>query len=177
LAPHLEKWILIWVLLSLFLFLYRTMTPRFIEVSRYKDWSLRDSIKFSLKTSIDIWVYRFDGSLYFANSEYFSDKLFTFIREKKDIKLVILDFEWIDDIDLTWLNTLEKTIKKIKAGNIDVYIIRSKLQIKKVLNRSWFMDYFWEEKFFCNIKEALKYSIKDFEVLDKKPLKRYMPSD
>ncbi len=175
LAPNLEKWILIWVFVSLFLFLYRTMTPRFIEVSRYKDWSLRDAQKYSIQTSKNIWIYRFDGSLYFANSEYFSDKLFNFIEEKKEIKLLILDFEWLNDMDYTWINILEKTIRKIKSKNIEVYIMRPKLQIKKALERVDFIEYFGEDKLFYSLKDALKYSLKDFDDLDKKPLRKYIP--
>ncbi len=173
LAPNLEKWILIWVLLSLFLFLYRTMTPRFIEVSKYKDGSLRDAQKFWLSTSKDIWVYRFDGSLYFANSEYFSDKLFRLIDEKSAIKLVILDFECLNDIDLTGMNTLEKAVKRIKNTGVSIYIIRSKLHLKKVFERVGFLEYFWEEKFFYNLKEALRFSLKDVGELDKWALRRY----
>ena len=44
-APHLEKSIIIGVLLSLGLFLYRTMRPRFAELSLHADGTFRDAAR------------------------------------------------------------------------------------------------------------------------------------
>jgi len=44
------------------------MRPKVVEVSLYKDGTYRDVDLFGLKTSKHIGVYRFDGSLFFANA-------------------------------------------------------------------------------------------------------------
>ncbi|MCU7946067.1 MAG: SulP family inorganic anion transporter, partial [Candidatus Thiodiazotropha sp. (ex Cardiolucina cf. quadrata)] len=67
-APHLDKGIIVGVLLSLGLFLWRTMRPRFAQLSRYKDGTMRDIRVRHLDTSPVISVVRFDGSLYFASA-------------------------------------------------------------------------------------------------------------
>jgi SulP family sulfate permease len=74
-APHLDKGIMVGVLLSLALFLYRSMAPRIAVLSRDPDGSLRDAEVRKLQTCRNISLIRFDGSLYFANTGYFEDKI------------------------------------------------------------------------------------------------------
>ena len=73
LAPHLEKSIIVGVLLSLGLFLFRTMRPRISVLSRDPDGTLRDAKVRQLATCENISLIRFDGPLFFANTGYFND--------------------------------------------------------------------------------------------------------
>jgi len=100
-APHLEKGIMTGVLLSLGLFLYRTMTPRFVEVGRHEDGSLRSAELFQLVTSDTVSVFRYDGDLYFANAGYLEGKILNNLAKKPDLKVMILDFESVDLVDST----------------------------------------------------------------------------
>lgn len=75
------------------------MRPKVTEVSLYKDGTYRDIDLFGLKTSKNISVYRFDGALFFANAGFFESKILQYISEKKKIRFVILDMEWINNID------------------------------------------------------------------------------
>ena len=105
-APHLEKGIMIGVLLSLGLFLYRTMSPHFVEVSRHDDGTLRNADLFNLKTSDTVSVFRYGGDLYFANAGYLEGKVLNSIAAKPDLKVLILDFESVDLVDSTGEETL-----------------------------------------------------------------------
>ena len=60
-SPHLEIWIFTWVFLSLIFHLYKSMKPRFSELSMAKDWAYRDAELHKLVTSKKVWVYRFYG--------------------------------------------------------------------------------------------------------------------
>ena len=73
LAPQLEWGIVAGLILSLGMFLYRTMKPRVVQLSRHFDGSLRDAHLYNLRTCDSIAVIRFDGALYFANTGYFED--------------------------------------------------------------------------------------------------------
>ena len=74
-APHLDKGIMIGVVLSLGLFVFRTMRPRFSEISMHEDGTLRDADAFNLPTSDTVAVVRLDMSLYFANAGFLENKI------------------------------------------------------------------------------------------------------
>ncbi|MDH3527327.1 MAG: sulfate permease, partial [Gammaproteobacteria bacterium] len=61
-APHLDKGIMAGVMLSLMLFLYRSMQPRVAALSRAPDGTLRDAEINKLETCRNIALIRFDGS-------------------------------------------------------------------------------------------------------------------
>lgn len=84
-APQLDQGIFLGVVLSLGLFLYRTMSPRFVEVARHADGSMRDAERHQLKTSDAVAIYRFDGDLYFANTVYLEGKLLNAIAHKPNL--------------------------------------------------------------------------------------------
>ena len=169
-APHLEKWLIIWVSLSIFFFIYRTMTPRFVEFS-YSKWTLKDSDLLNLKNSKDIWMYWFKGSLYFVNAWFFEWKLLKFIANKKDLKLLIIDFEWITEIDSSWLEVIENIVYWIQKKWIIVLFSRVKRPVLKAFDRSWYLKHFWEENIFINSRyDALNYAKNTLKLnLDYKP--------
>jgi len=92
LSPNLERAILLGVILSLALYIYRTMRPRIIEVSMYKDGEYRDHELFGLKTSKCVSVVRVDGDIYFANASYFEDAVLDLVSKKTKLKVIIFDF-------------------------------------------------------------------------------------
>lgn len=90
-APHLDRAMIVGILLSLGLFLYRTMRPRVAVLSRHPDGSLRDAEIHGLQTCPNISVIRFDGSLYFSNTSYFEDTVIRKLATKPELRLVIVD--------------------------------------------------------------------------------------
>lgn len=157
-APHLEKGIMIGVLLSLGLFLYRTMSPRFVEVSRHEDGTLRNASLFNLKTSDSISVFRYDGDLYFANAGYLEGKVLNSIAAKPDLKVLILDFESVDLVDSTGEETLGRIAERLEAAGIDLYIARAKKTMRDAFTRSGLMDKIGEERFFRERTQAARYA-------------------
>ena len=85
-APELETGIIIGVILSLLVFLYKSMRPKMAFLSRDEDLSLRCSIDHGLQECKYIAMLRFDGSLFFANSSYLEDQIAEIMLEKKIIK-------------------------------------------------------------------------------------------
>ncbi len=98
-APHLDKGILIGAGLALILYLYRTMQPRIAVLARHADGTLRDAEMYGLQACENIAIIRFDGSLYFANTSYFEDKVLERIAAKPDLKYVIVIGDGINQID------------------------------------------------------------------------------
>lgn len=161
-APHLEYGIMTGVLLSLGLFLYRTMTPHFAEVSRHPDGSLRDIHRHNLISSETVGVYRFDGDLYFANSGYLEGKILNSVAQKPKMKVLVLDMESVDQVDSTGEEMLIRVSDHLKSLSIEFYLAREKLPVQKAFQRSGLIEHIGKGRFFrerteavCHAKEVL----------------------
>lgn len=175
-APQLERGIFIGVVLSLGLFLYRTMSPNFVEVAKHPDGSMRDAKIHRLKTSDTVAVYRFDGDLYFANTGYFEGKLLNSVAKKPKIKVLVLDMESIDQVDSTGEEMLEKLADRLQAAGIELYLARTKLRVYEAFQRSGLARHIGEERFFRERKYALKDAKARWgDAIDIEPLLRYIP--
>ncbi len=161
-APHLDKGILLGVVLSLGLYLYRTMTPRLVEVSRHPDGSMRDAASHHLRTSETVAVYRFDGDLYFANTGYLEGKLLNNIAQKPKLKVLVLDMESVDQVDSTGEEMLHKMVDRLKFAGVDFYIARIKLPIQNEFRRSGLAEQIGEAHFFRERAHAVKYAKQKF---------------
>ncbi len=159
LAPHLETGIIVGVLLSLGLFVYRTMRPRFATVSRFPDGTLRDVEVHSLKTDKYISIMRFDGSLYFANAGYFESTVLERVATEPDLKFVIVDGQGINQLDATGLEVLYHLTERLHASaGVELLVARMKKQFMDTLRRSGMMAEFREEHFFARVQDAIDYA-------------------
>jgi len=175
-ARDVHIWIILWILLSLLLFISRTMRPRLVEVAMYKDWKYRDVKLFWLKTSKKISVFRLDWVLYFANANYFEDKLLDYISEKEKLEFVIIDLEWMPDIDTSWIQILENLNTRLKDAWIKVYLTSIRVKVIKKLSDFWFIDRFKSKRIFAKIEEVINYiENKYWEELKSKSLEKYNP--
>ncbi len=156
-APHLDKGIIIGVLLSLGLFLWRTMRPRFAQLSRYKDGTMRDIRVRHLPTSPVISVVRFDGSLYFASAGYFETKMLGVVAANPELKYIILDGEGINQIDATGEEVLHHLWERLQAQGITLVIARMKKQFMDTIRRTGLKDKMGETTFHSRIGLALTY--------------------
>jgi len=170
-APHLEKGIMIGVLLSLGLFLYRTMSPRFVEVARHEDGTLRGAELFNLKTSETVSVFRYDGDLYFANAGYLEGKILNNVAAKPDLKVLILDFESVGLIDSTGEEAIARIAERLELAGIEMYIARAKKAIRDAFTRSGLMSKIGEDRFFRERTQAARYVKEKFgDEIDIEPI-------
>ncbi|MCD5375092.1 STAS domain-containing protein [Candidatus Gracilibacteria bacterium] len=173
-TPNIEIGVLIGVLLSLILFIYRTMRPKVIELGLYKDGTYRDIDLFGLKTSENLGVYRFDGSLYFANAGFFESTILNYIAEKKKISYIILDFEWVNNIDSSAEEMLGNLVERLKENDIKVYITGIRTKVFEKLTISKFIKNFSDKRLMLNIDEALRrIKRKTDKKIDLSPLLEY----
>jgi SulP family sulfate permease len=145
-------------LLSLGLFLFRTMRPRISLLSRDPDGTLRDAQVRQLATCPNISLIRFDGPLFFANTGYFNDTILDRVASKPDLKFVIIDAEGINEIDATGEEMLHELDKRLQAAGIELLIARAKKQIMDILKRTGFVDTMGKERFFRLRTHAFEYA-------------------
>lgn len=155
-APHLDKGIIFGVALSLALYLYRTMSPRVAVLGRYTDGTLRDMEALNLATCEYISIIRFDGSLYFANINFFENKLLERIADKPKLKFVIVVAEGINQIDASGEEALHGVVQRLHDMGIQVYFSRGKKQIIDTLKRSGFVDFVGKDHFFRHTQFAIE---------------------
>jgi len=159
LAPHLDYGILAGVGLSLILFLSRTMRPRFSELSRYSDGTLRDVEIYDLPTSDQISIIRFDGALYFANAGFFEDQVLAVEAANPKLRFIIIDGGGITQVDATGEETLHHLIKRLHEAGIEVLMARTKKQVIDTLKyNDGLMEHLGYQRIFPRIKFALDYT-------------------
>ena len=157
-APHLDKGIMVGVLLSLMLFLYRSMAPRVAVLSRDPDGTLRDAEVRKLETCRNISLIRFDGSLYFANTGYFEDKILERVALKPDLRFVIIDAEGINEIDATGEEMLGHLAQRLDEAGIELLIARAKKQLWDTFERTGLMERLGREHVFALRTQAFNYA-------------------
>jgi sulfate permease, SulP family len=154
-APHLDKGILIGAGLALVLYLYRTMQPRVAVLARHPDGTLRDAELFGLDTCKNITMIRFDGSLYFANTSYFEDKIQERVATKPELKYVVVLADGINQIDATGEEMLSHLSERLHAAGIEVLFAGLKKQVMDVFQRTGLYQSLGAERFFRTEEQAL----------------------
>lgn len=166
LAPHLETGLFVGVGLSIFIFLLRSMRPRFVEISRHQDGTLRDAELYHLPVSEEISVFRFDMPLYFANAGYMEDRILESIAKKPKLRYVIIDMEAITMVDATGEEVLQGLTRRLRDIGVDLLIARTKKQVQSVFDDSGFTQLLGEGNFFRTRAEAIKYALDNLGVKD-----------
>ena len=159
-APHLDKGILVGAGLALVLYLYRTMQPRVAVLARHTDGTLRDAEVFGLKTCEAISMVRFDGSLYFANTSYFEDKIQERIVLRPELKFIIVVGDGINQVDATGEEMLAHLAERLHATGIEVLFTGLKKQVVDVFVRTGFHAKLGAGAFFRTEEQALDYAWK-----------------
>jgi len=158
LAPHLEWGILIGVILSILLFISRTMRPRVAELSRFTDGTLRDIKVHPLPTSNKIAVVRFDGSLYFGNAGYFEDKILEVVASKPELKYIIVDGEGINQLDSSGEEVLHHLVERLDNNGIHILVARMKKQFMDTIRATQLLEVMGQDHFFGRVQDALDYA-------------------
>ncbi|MCP4524190.1 MAG: SulP family inorganic anion transporter [Candidatus Gracilibacteria bacterium] len=157
LSPNLERAILIGVILSLALYIYRTMRPKIGEVSLYKDGEYRDHKLFGLKTSKHISIVRVDGDLYFANANYFEDEILNVVSDKKKLKIIILDLEWMNNIDSSGLQMLENLTDRLKKMKIKIFMTNVRVRLTETFHHTGFLERFGEKHVYSSNEDVIEH--------------------
>ncbi len=167
LAPHLEQSILIGVVLSLGLFIYRTMHPHISVLSRHSDGTLRDAEANILKTCPKISILRFEGPLFFASAMYFEAKILERVAAKPELKFIIIDAEAITDVDATGEDMLHQLSLRLAALDVRLVFARTKRQVMDVFVRTGFAGPDWLDHFYRKDERAIEFAWKNIQHCEK----------
>jgi len=135
-APHLDKGIMVGVVLSLLVFLYKVMRPKVTLLARHEDEALRCAETHGLKECEHIALVRFDAPLFFANASYLEDQVTDRMRAKKNLKHIVIVANGINDIDASGEETLSLLVDRIRSSGVDVSLSGVNEAVMQVLNRT-----------------------------------------
>lgn len=157
-APHLEKGIMIGVVLAMVLFIYRTMRPRMAVLSSFHDGTFRDvSVHTELDRCKKIVMFRFDMSLYYANAGYFETQVLEMVADNPDAEYLILDAEGINTIDATGAEVLLHLYERLEKVGVTIIVARMKKQFMDCMRRTGTLEKMGGDnwRFFSRVTFAL----------------------
>jgi SulP family sulfate permease len=154
-APHLDKGIIIGVVLSLGMFLYKNMRPTVVSLSKAEDDAHRDSMTFGLKECEYIAMVRFDGPLFFANASYLEDRVAEIRLAKKKLRHLLLVSNGINDVDASGEEALSLIVDRLRSAGIDISFSGVNESVMKVLKRTHLLAKIGEENIFPTTEKAV----------------------
>lgn len=154
-APHLERGILLGVILSISVFLYKSMRPKVVDLSLDVDRALHDAVASGLEQCRYIDVVRFDGPLFFANASYLEDQIRNRRRTKKELKHIIISAGSINDIDASGEEALSLTIDRVRSAGIDISFSGMNRAVMNVLKRTHLIIKIGEDHIYPTIEAAI----------------------
>ncbi len=155
-APHLDKGIMIGVLLSLGVALFRHMRPDVAVLAKHPDGSFRNAKRWGLERCRYIAPIRFNGSLFFASSSYLEDQVLEMTATMPELKHVLLVGNPINDLDASAEEMLASLIDKLRNAGYDVSITGLNDQILDVMKRTHLYEKVGEENLYRNVQQALQ---------------------
>ncbi|MCP5142867.1 MAG: sulfate permease [Gammaproteobacteria bacterium] len=174
-APHLDKGMLIGVMLSLGLYVWRTRRPYMAVLSRHADDTLRDATAHILPTCAHITVLRFDGPLYFANAGYFEDKVLERLAASPNMKYLLIDAEGISEIDATGEEMLHDLIVRLNRMGIELLVARAKTPLVSLFDRMHLTELIGSKTLFRTRTKALRYCWQN--LIDQNSCEKQCPGD
>ena len=154
-APHLEKGIMIGVVLSLLVFLYKSMRPAVPSLSMFADEALHDSAAFGLKECEYIAVVRFDGPLFFANASYLEDQIIRRRRTMKNLKHIHIVSNGINDMDASGEEALSLIVDRVRSAGLDISLSGVNHFVMNVLKKTHLLEKIGEDHIYPTMEKAI----------------------
>ncbi len=156
-----QEGILIGVVLSMLVIVYRSTRPNIVVLGKVPGYSFYRDIKRhdSAQTRGDTLVVRFDARLYFANLDFFRKQILELVEEKgpNALKLFVLDAECINGMDSSSVEMLNKLSAELAQRDITFVLARVLGPQRDILERFQQKKRFHVKHLFTDVEEALQW--------------------
>ncbi len=159
-APHLDRGILVGVILTLGISLVRHMRPNIAILAKHPDGSYRNAERWKLKVCKHIGVIRWYGSLFFASAHHMEEKILEQIETMPDLRHVLIVGNAINDIDYSGVEVLSDVVDRIVHAGYTISFSGLNDAVLDVMERTGLMARIGPEHFYRNVNEAIS-SIRD----------------
>lgn len=102
-------------------------------------------------------VYRFYGPLFFANVNYFIERLQGFIDDPEQrVRRIVIDARAIPSVDYTALEKLRPFLKKLKDQGLELAIARAHLPLRELTLQSGMEPIFADDEIYVRVTDAVR---------------------
>ena len=154
-APHLDKGIMLGVVLCLMVFLYKNMRPVITSLSRDQNMTLRCALSLGLAECKYLSIIRFEGPLFFANASYLEDKISELMLCKLTLKHIIVVANGINDIDASGEETLSLLVDRVRSAGLGISFSGINETVMRVLDRTHLYNKIGAENIYVTLENAL----------------------
>ena len=152
--------ILTGVVLSLGLVIHRSVYPHLAELGKLPDTNYyRNLSRFpEAKERKDALIFRFDSELYFANINFFRDRLEQMIERKGvDLKVIVLNAQSIYAMDSSAARGLEEIVDSCRERGIEFYMTEVIGPVRDMLRKTGLFHKIGEDHFRMRVQDALDF--------------------
>jgi len=157
--------LVIGMVMSLIFFLWKTMHPRIIRMTKDPEFNMFiNADRFHKPVCPQILQLRSDNTIYFANADYTIEHILERVYiEIKSVKFLLLDFQAMGFIDITGVDELRILKEEIQEEGIQLALMYVNQPVKKVFESSGFLKEFGDEYLFSNTGEAISSLVKKID--------------
>ncbi len=158
LTVGIQQGIITGMVLSLGFTIYKISYPHYAILGQIPGTGFYRNIERfdNAKVDDEILVFRFDSLLFYANINYFKEKLYDEIAKHKNLKLVIINAASIPSIDTTAINELKEIYKDLHNKGIEMYFAGVIGPVRDVLTKTGFVDFAGKHSFFVHTADAVE---------------------
>lgn len=170
-----KEGILLGVLLSLLMLVYRTTQPHMAILGKVPGTNFfRNTSRFEKAKELEnTLIIRFDAQLYFGNAEFFKKKMDEAMATRKTgLNRIVLSAEAINYIDSSAAHMLRQFIADRHKDNIEVSICAAIGPVRDILHRSEIIEMIGENNVYNNVEEATSRITLDCSYEESQRLKR-----
>ncbi|OGQ96006.1 MAG: hypothetical protein A2284_13790 [Deltaproteobacteria bacterium RIFOXYA12_FULL_61_11] len=154
-APHLDKGIMLGVVLSIGHYLYRTTRPVLTFLSRHPDGTFVSTERHGLRECEHVLVLRLEGPLFFANVNYLVDRLHETLSTRPRMKHLIFVAGGINEIDASGEEALSLLIDQLRARGLEVSFCGLNEAVLDLLRRTYLYQKIGAGRIHASIEDAL----------------------
>ncbi len=155
-----KEGLLVGILFSFFLLVYRTSKPHFAFLAKIKKTNYYKNIERFPNETLereDLIILRFDAQLFFGNIDYFRNIIFEKINiQENKVRGFILSAESINYIDSTAVEQLIEISKTLKSKNVRFMIAGAIGPARDIIFSSKIIQNIGRNNLFVNTKAAVK---------------------
>jgi MFS superfamily sulfate permease-like transporter len=155
-APHLDEGIMLGVLLSLGVFLYKSMRPKVTTLSMGVDRSFQSARDHGLEECRHIAMIRFDGPLFYANAGYLEEKVSERVRAMPELKHILIISNGINDMDASGEEMLSLIVDRVRSAGYGISFAGLNEKVLGVMKRTHLLPKIEEKNIYSTTYHAVE---------------------
>lgn len=174
LAPHLDRGILIGVILTISLYLLKNMKPEIAILSKHPSGTYRSAERHGLEMCHRIAVIRFNGSLFFASVNYLEEAILERVASMPDVKHILIVGNGINEMDASGEEMLSKLVDRLRDAGYELAFSGVNDEVLDVMKRTALYEKIGEDNFYPNVMTAVDlicFELEECSRADECPLK------